>query len=125
MKGKTSKRMVRTLGLGVALLVSTQGQAADTANGLRVVSFSQVVSADTTRVETRVSRGLSNRLLSPQQLRVAIIGADGSVRAEQRRTLGPAQLARGSARDVYVKTEINAVAGPDERLDVAWVTPGR
>jgi len=35
--------------------------------------------------------------------------------------VGPAQLVRGNTRDIYLTTDLNAVATADERLVVEWL----
>lgn len=122
MNSKTARHGLCVLAVAGALLGATQSQATEVKHGLRVVSFARVETGQGTRVETRISRSLTNRLLSAQQLRVAIVAADGSVRAEQRRAIGPAQLARHNGRDLYVTTDLNVVAGPDDHLSVEWVS---
>ena len=117
-----NQNTVRALVVAAALFGAAQTQASDTSHGLRVVSSQRIDSQQGTRVETRLSRNLSNRVLSAQHLRVALIAADGSVRAEQRRVVGPAQMPRQNARDIYVTSELNAVAAPDDRLTVEWVS---
>ena len=124
MNCKTTKHRLCGVVLIVALtlLVVLPVQAVSANHGLRVVAVRGQVVAHVTRVETRISRTLSTRVLAPQRLRVAIIGADGSVRAAHVRVVGAAQLARGSARDAVLVTRLNAVAAPDDRLVVEWVT---
>ena len=122
MNCKTTKHRLSGVVLIVAptLVAVLPVQAVSANHGLRVVAVRGQVVAHVTRVETRISRTLSTRVLSPQRLRVAIISADGRVRAV--RVVGAAQLARGSARDAVLVTRLDAVAAPDDRLVVAWVT---
>ena len=122
MNCKTTKHRLCGVVLIVALtlVVVLPIQVVSANHGLRVVAVRGQVVAHVTRVETRISRTLSTRVLSPQRLRVAIISADGRVRAV--RVVGAAQLARGSARDAVLVTRLDAVAAPDDRLVVAWVT---
>lgn len=121
MNGKPSKSALCALTVALALGAGAS-QAADQSAGLRVVSTRLVEAGAGTQVETRISRSLANGLLTPRLLRIALVAADGSVRAEQRRVVGPAQLSRHSARDVYLRTELNAAAQPQDRLQVEWLT---
>ena len=57
----------------------------------------------------------------PRRLQVAIVGADGALRAEQVQHVGPAELLRRSVRDAYLRARLNAVAGPDDSLAVQWL----
>ena len=109
------------LGLALALLAASPSHANTVSDGLRIVSTHSETRSDVTRVETRISRGLQQRSLGAQHLRVALVAADGTVRAEQQRLVGPAQMARGNTRDLYLTTNLNAVASADERLVVEWV----
>jgi hypothetical protein len=109
------------LGLVLALFAASPSHANTVNDGLRIVSTQSETRADVTQVETRISRGLQQRWLGVQQLRIALVAADGTVRAEQQRLVGPAQLVRGNTRDIYLTTNLNAVATADERLVVEWV----
>jgi len=123
MKIKMNKHSVRGHGLALALALAATVpvHAASEAHGLRVVAASAHAAAGVTVVETRISRTLANRLLSPQRLRVAIVAADGTVRAEQQRMVGPAQLPRGHAGDRYFSSRLDALVAADDRLVVEWV----
>ncbi|MCC6706301.1 MAG: hypothetical protein IT492_01955 [Gammaproteobacteria bacterium] len=121
MNSKPSKQVLCALAMALVLGAGAS-HAAEPSHGLRVVSSRLIESGDRARVETRITRSLANGLLAPQQLRVALIAADGSVRAEQRRVVGPAQLPHHSARDAYLRTELSVAAQPQDRLQVEWLT---
>ena len=110
------------LGLALALAVTLPAQAANESHGLRVVAVHGYGLGRITLVEARISRTLANRVLSPQRLRVAIVAADGTVRAERQRLVGPAQMTRGSARETYLTTQLEVLAAPQDRLVGEWVT---
>jgi hypothetical protein len=107
--------------LALALTMPLSALAASEANGLRVVSARSDVQGKVTMVETRISRALSHHVLSPQHLRIALVAADGSVRAAQERLVGPAQMNRGSARDAYLSAQLDTVAAASDHLVVEWV----
>lgn len=109
------------IGMALALLAASPSHAGSVHDGLRVVSTHSETQSNVTRVETRISRGLQQRWLGTHQLRIALVAADGTVRAEQQRVVGPAQLVRGNTRDIYLTTDLNAVAKADERLVVEWL----
>ena len=109
------------IGMVLALLAASPSHAGSVHDGLRVVSTHSETRSDVTRVETRISRGLQQRWLGAHHLRIALVAADGPVRAEQQRVVGPAQLVRGNTRDIYLTTDLNAVATADERLVVEWL----
>lgn len=129
MSFKISHNALRGLGLAMMLITNLPAHAdaslpefkATPYKGLRVVSAIMHQQAGTSVVETRISRGLANRVIAPQQLRIAIVAADGAVRAERVQFVGPAQLARNSSRDAHLSTRLNAVVGPNERLVVQWL----
>jgi hypothetical protein len=124
MKSKPSKQGLCAPGLAL-MLAAVSGHAADQGYPLRVVS-SQLVAADKgVSVTTRISRSLTNSLLAPRQLRIALLAADGSVRDEKRRFVGPAQLARHSARDVYLVTALDVAPQAQDRLQVEWLASSR
>ena len=114
-------RAWRALAVASALAVAGPLHAApmQSAGGaLRVVSKEVRSEGDATVVAARISRSLLNRVLTPRILRVAIVGADGAARAEQRRVVGPAQLPRGNSRDAVIGTRLAAVPGAAERVVV-------
>lgn len=95
--------------------------SATAAAGLRVVSTHVRREGSVSVVETRISRGLANGLISPQRLRVTILAADGAVRAEQVQRVGPAQLGHGRSRDAYLSTRFTIAAAPNDHVLVEWV----
>ena len=125
MTSKSNKQGLRALGLACAMAASVSAHAAQSGDGLRVVSSRIIETGAGARVEARVSRTLHDTVLAPRELRIALIGADGSVRAEQRRWMGPAQLPRHSARDAYVSVALDAAPGPQDRLEVEWLARNR
>lgn len=120
MNSKIPQRAWQAFAVASALAVAGPLQAAPAhcaANGgLRVVSREVRSEGEATVVAARISRSLLNRVLTPRVLRVAIVGADGAARAEQRRVLGPAQLPRGNSRDAYIGARLPTVAGEAERV---------
>ena len=129
MISRNSHNTLRGLGLAMALTTSLATHAganlpqsnAAPGNGLRVVSAAMHEDARASVVVTRISRGLVNSVIAPQRLRIAIVGADGAVRAELFHLIGPAQLPRRTARDAYLSTRMNVVAGPQDRLELQWL----
>jgi hypothetical protein len=129
MISKTYYNTLRGLGLAMVLTTSLASYAetgssqsiATPGNNLRIVSAAVREDAGGSVVETRISRGLANGVIAAQRLRIAIVAADGTVRAEQVQLVGPAQLPRRTARDAYLSTHLNVVAGPDDHLAVQWL----
>ena len=129
MNTKNRHCTLRGLGLAMVLTTSLSTQAdgdlpqstARPGSGLRVVSAAVRADDGASVVETRISRGLANSVISPQRLRIAIVGADGAARAEQVQLVGPAQLPRRTVRDAYLSTRLNVVVGPDDHLAVQWL----
>lgn len=130
------KTRLTTLGgisLVLALSVSPPLQAealmlggdARLADGLRLVSAQTTNGVGLTTIQARVSRKRANDLLVPQHLRLAIVAADGTVRAEQQRVVGPAQLPRGSGRDGYISVTLPAMVAADDHVVVEWLTAAR
>lgn len=123
MKSTINIQCVRRAALALALAIALPAQAAGDAAALRVVSTHSEVHDGATSVQARVTRTRAARVLTPQRLRIAIVAADGSVRAEQQREIGPAQLSRRGTRDLFLTAQLNAVASGDERVVVEWVKP--
>lgn len=121
MNAKQSMQGLRWLGLALGMAGAVCAQASEP-QGLRLVSSQLTASAAGARVEARVSRTLGNSLLTPQQLRVALVAVDGSVRAEQRHVVGPAQLPRHGIRDAYLSFALGVAPAPDDRLEVEWLS---
>lgn len=129
MSFKINRRALQGLGLAVVLGAAQTTLASagmpehggTLVSGLRVVSTRVRQEGSASVVETRISRGLANGLLSPHRLRVAIVAADGAVRAEQVRLLGPAQLPHGRSRDAFLSTRFDVAAARDEHVLVEWV----
>ena len=129
MNSKNCLHIVRGLGLATVLVASLSAHAdatlpksnATSKQGLRVVSATMQQEAGVSVVDVRISRGLVNGIIVPRRLHIAIVGADGALRAEQVQYVGPAQLPRRSVRDAYLRTRLKAVAGPDDRLAVQWL----
>ncbi|MBX9609785.1 MAG: hypothetical protein K2Y51_26490 [Gammaproteobacteria bacterium] len=120
MNTKIPHRAWRALAVASALTMSGSLQAAPGPNdgALRVVSTEVRSEGDATVVAARISRSLLTRVLTPRVLRIAIVDGQGNARAEQRRVVGPAQLARGNTRDAFVGARLPAVAGAAERVVV-------
>jgi hypothetical protein len=92
--------------------VAVVGAQADAANG-RVA------------VEARVNRSRASGVLAPQTLRVALVGADGAVRAQAEQIVGPAQLPRRNSRDAHLSLSLAVEAAPSDRVVIDWVKPAR
>ena len=130
MNSKNCLHRVRDLGLATVLVASLSAHAdatlpksnATSNQGLRGVSATMQQEADVSVVDVRISRGLANGIIVPRRLHIAIVGADGALRAEQVQYVGPAQLPRRSVRDAYLRTRLKALAGPDDRLAVQWLS---
>lgn len=125
MKAKLSRHGLRALGIALAMASCASAHAAEPSRALRVVSSRLVDTGAGVQVETRVSRTLRNTLLTSRQLRIALVAADGSVRAEQRRVVGPAQLSRHGARDAFLSVALNTKPEPQDHLEVEWLANGR
>ena len=89
-------------------------------NGLSVISASADVAATSVIIDARVNRSREARVVAPQRLRFAVIGADGIARASEERFIGPAQLSRRNNRQTQVRVTLATALQPTDRVVVEW-----
>lgn len=89
------------------------------ARGVSALSASAMSRDDGYVVRTRVSRSLMSRVLAPVALKIVVRDADGAVKAEQQRALGPADLPRRRTRSFYFETGVEVAPAAGDTIEVS------